>query len=372
LLASIVGDGGISMKVHASRLALLLALLFVLSSAWTQEKKAAVIEFSSGEDLVVIRKGRKLPPQDPIGLELYQGDQVQTGNGVFVELRLASGGSIVKLAENTTFILDRLGDGQTSLQLVYGRIRAKVGKLSGTEAFSVRSTQAIAGVRGTDFGVDVMASRQASSGSTVTNAYCFEGAVEVTAFVRSSALAVESLEAIPKSFVINAGEMLRVEGVAGKAEAVKGPLEKSIQTFWEDSDQAGRSGSPVGGTATTAKVPVLTEAQRQAAKEKAIHDQGYAEGYELARKEFQKGPDYVPEGFIPVADLESVRKAALTQKAGILAGSVLGVGGAALAISGFYLIQTGSADAGAANLGTGALLSLTALPFLVISLFAGL
>ena len=359
------------MKVKASRHAILIAMLVVSSFAWTQGKAAAVVEFSSGEDFVVIRKGRKLVMQDPIGLELFQGDQLQTGDGVFVELRIVSGNAIVKLAENTTFVLERLGDGQTSMQLVYGRIRAKVERIAGTDSFSIRSTQAIAGVRGTDFGVDVVASRQVSLGSTVTNAYCFEGAVEVTAFVRSEALAAESLEAIPKSFVIGAGEMVKVEGAAGKAEAVKVPLEKAIQGFWKENDYVSQADTEPAKPDPAKKEPALTEAEARAIQDKSIRDQAYAEGYEIARKEFYKGPDYVPDGFVPVAELETMRKAAGKQEAGIIAGTILGVGGAAFAISGYYQLMTGDADGGASTLSTGALLSLTALPFLVFSIFTG-
>jgi hypothetical protein len=346
-------------------------MLFVCSSAWTQEKAVAVVEFSNGDDFIVIRKGRKLAAQDPIGLELLQGDQLQTGDGVFVELRIISGNAIVKLAENTTFVLERLGDGQTSLQLVYGRIRAKVERISGADSFSIRSTQAVAGVRGTDFGIDVVASRQSSLGSTVTNAYCFEGVVEVTAFVRSDALAAESLEAIPKAFVIGAGEMVKVEGAAGKAEAVKVPLEKAIQGFWKDNDYVSQVEPDASKPAPPVKAPALTPAEERAIKDKAIRDQAYAEGYDVAKKEFYKGPDYVPEGFVPVEDLEKIRKDAHSQRAGVIAGTVLGIGGASFAVTGYYQLMTGNSDGGASNLSTGALLSLTALPFFVLSLFAG-
>jgi|JFJP01.1.fsa_nt_gi hypothetical protein len=359
------------MKAKITRIAIFVVLLFVWTSAWTQDKAVAVVEFSNGDDFIVIRKGRKLANQDPIGLELFQGDQLQTGDNVFIELRIISGNAIVKLAENTTFVLEKLGDGQTSMQLVYGRIRAKVERLSGTETFSIRSTQAVAGVRGTDFGVDVVASRQAAQGSTVTNAYCFEGAVEVTAFVRSDALAAESLEAIPKTYVIGAGEMVKVEGAAGKAEAIKVPLEKAIQGFWKENDYVSIVDPKAVKPASAAPVPALTEAEERAVKDKAIRDKAYAEGYDVARKEFYKGPDYVPDGFVPVEELEKIRKASGSQRAGVIAGTMLGIGGAAFAVTGYYQLMTGDTDAGTSKLSTGALLSLTSLPFLVLSIISG-
>jgi hypothetical protein len=282
-----------------------------------------------------------------------------------VELQLSGGSAVVKLAENTTFILERMSDGQTSLQLVYGRIRAKVEKLAGTETFSVRSVQAIAGVRGTDFGVDVVASRSVSVATTTTSAYCFEGSVEVTAFVQSDVLAAESLEPIPRAFVIESGEMVTVEGETGKSEAVKTTLDESIQSFWQSNDYVIEAEAPI-----TAPSVAATQAAAPQADEKAIFEQGYERGYAEAKAAFEPDPDYVPEGFLSVEEAEAIRTAARLQKGGILAGAMIGAGGAALAVRGFILMQGGDAEGGAADLRSAAIVSAMAVPFLVLSLFS--
>ena len=363
------------MKASIDRRVIACALALVASGAWAQGRAAAIVEYSSGDDLIVIRDGRRLPGQDAIGLELYQGDQVQTGKGVFVELRLSSGGSVIKLSENTTFILERLSDGQTSMQLVYGRVRAKVEKLTGTEAFSLRSSQAVAGVRGTDFGLDVVASRLATA-SMATNVYCFEGSVEVTAFVKSDAQAAESLEAIPRAFVIAAGEMVRVEGSAGKAEATRGAVEQSIKDFWSANDYSSVSSvlapvaAPVatGAPAAAATVAPAAGAAEDSASLTELYEAGYDRGYADAKARFEPAPDFLPEGALGKEGVAAFRASARLQKGGIIAGGLCGLGGAGLAVTGFILTQAGDAAGGTVMLETGAVLSAMAIPFLALSL----
>ena len=365
------------MKAILTRLALASAMLVAALGVWAQEPIAASIEFSTGDDIVIIRGGRRLPFKDPIGLELLEGDQVQTGKGVFVEMRLGLGGAVLKLAENTTFVLERLDDGQTSIQLVYGRIRAKVARLAGTDTFSVRSAQAIAGVRGTDFGLDVMASRSSSSGSpsvgTMTRAYCFEGAVEVIAFIRSGAIAAEALEAIPRTYMIEAGEMVRIESDVGKAEASKGSVDEAIRAFWTTNDYVLEASSSLVAPFTTAAGGKPSAAE-SAAEDKAIFERGYASGYETARAEFGiapgRGTDSVPEGFVSQEEVDAIRKTANLRLGGIIAAGLMGVGASAAAIQGFVMIGAGDTAGGITVLGAGAIVGAGAIPFLLLSLFA--
>lgn len=325
------------------------ALSLVAASAWAEDA-AAIIEFSSGDDVIVIRGGRKLAAEDPIGLELFQGDQVQTGKGVFVEMRLSGGGSVVKLAENTTFVLERLSDGQTSLQLVYGRVRAKVERLSGADSFSVRSSQAIAGVRGTDFGLDVVASRSALA-ATATNAYCFEGAVEVTAFVRSDAQVAESLEAIPRAFVILAGEMLRVEDSKAGTEATKSAVDTSIREFWTENDY------------------VLEVTDEAPAAVSATYEDGYAKGLADAKASLAAAA-FVPEGFVSAEEVAAIRAAARRQAGGLIAGGLVCAGGLALAVRGYVMTESGDVEGGNDSYMAGAVVSAMSLPFFTLALFS--
>lgn len=347
------------MKTQRAPFVGVFACLVLGMSAWADGTVAAVVEYASGGDVIVLRSGRRVPVSDPIGMELMEGDQVQTGKGVFLEMHLISGGAVIKLAENTTFVLERLSNGDTTLKLVYGRIRAKVEKLAGTDSFIVKSTQAIAGVRGTDFGLDVMVSRSVAPGSTTTNVYCFQGFVDVTALLTTATQAAESLEAVPRASLITAGEMVRVEVVSGVVQASKTSLDESIREFWQTQDT--RSGEEsAGSTEPLAPSTVLDE---------SAFDQGYASGYDDAKKLFDAGAQE-PGDILSRDEAEALRKAARLQRGGIIAGALVGSGGAATAIYGLALVAQGDTDQGLNALTAGAIISASSLPFLILSLFA--
>jgi len=344
------------MKSQRALFACVFACLALGVSAWA-DGAAAVVEYASGVDVIVLRSGRRVPISDPIGLELMEGDQVQTGKGVFLEMHLLSGGAVIKLAENTTFVLERLADGKTSLRLVYGRIRAKVEKLAGTDSFVIKSQQAVAGVRGTDFGLDVMAARSAVLGSTTTNVYCFQGYVDVTALLRTDAQAAESLEAIPRASLITAGEMVKVEVVSGAVQASKTALDQSISEFWNTVD----SRSSEESTEPTEALPPASGNGQSA------FDQGYASGFEDAKNQFDKASGLTGD-IVSRDEAEALRRAARLQRGGIMAGALVGAGGAVSAAYGLALIAGGDTDQGLNAMTAGAIISACALPFLVLSL----
>lgn len=372
--ASILGShrsptrAGGSRARRPRRMALVGAMLALATlDAAAAGPAAAVVEFSSGDDIVVIRDAKRLAFSDPIGLELRQGDQVQTGKGVFIELRLASGGSVIKLAENTTFVLERASDGQTAARLVYGRLRAKVERLTGSDTFSIASAQAVAGVRGTDFGMDVVAGRASAraAAATVTTAYCFEGAIEVTAYVRSDAQAAESLEAIPRVFTVAAGEMLRVEGNDERTEARKRPLEKTIESYWDLNDYvSAATAKPVPEPAAEAPAEPAASPAGAEALDEAFRE-GRVRGAAEAREE--------AAARIAALEAEAGKAAALERalnlnKAGAGIGLGICVAGGGLALSG-YLLAASDPALGQALLHAGAITSASALPFLALTLF---
>lgn len=357
------------------------SMLAVLpGQAGAQDKAAAIIEYSSGDDIVVIRAGKRVPADDPIGMALFSGDQVQTGRGVFVELRLAGGSSVIKLAENTTFVLERVAGGQTSLRLVYGRLRAKVEKLAGSDSFSVASAQAIAGVRGTDFGVDVIASRGKTAGNNNTRAYCFEGSVQVTAFVKTDATAKagEGLEPVPKVFMVEPGQMVSVEGDADATGAVQSPIETQILEYWQDNDYVGQTAKAIeertGDVDLSAIVMTPVAPEAPPSELELEYRRGFEEGYRASKKEAQaasgSASGAVPAGFVSEAELAAMKRAMMLQKAGVIAAGMATLGGAAMAIDGYIDLQNGNQDQGISSLAIGAAISAASLPFLVLSLFA--
>ncbi|MDD5305911.1 MAG: FecR family protein [Deltaproteobacteria bacterium] len=95
---------------------------------------------------------------------LYPGDTVETGDDGTVDIYF-SDGSISRLDPGSEFTI--LGDGESTVQendkdniitrirlkLFSGKIWSKVARLASKSEFSVETTSAIAGVRGTEFGV---------------------------------------------------------------------------------------------------------------------------------------------------------------------------------------------------------------------------
>ena len=154
-------------------------------STGTGEKAFGIIIYADGKELSIFRKGEyisyDLANVDVVGLPLLPGDMIQTDKGTFLEIQLHPTKSVLKIAENTTFSVQNLEtSGGGGFELTYGRVRAKVDKLTGRDPFSIRGRGAVAGVRGTDFGFDYIADKEATGLTAATKVYCFEGSVAVT------------------------------------------------------------------------------------------------------------------------------------------------------------------------------------------------
>jgi hypothetical protein len=370
-----------------------LIMILLLSSyipLFGQERLMATIEFASGDDVLVIRSGRRLNFPDPFGLELLEGDQVQTGRGVFVELRLRSGGAVIKLAENTTFMLERMANGETALSLVYGRVRAKVDKLAGTDTFTIRSATSVAGVRGTDFGVDVLARQQASASLNLTRTYVFDGSVTVTALLRSSPLAAEGLEPVPREYTLQAGEMVVVSRVDTVTEAEKSGIETEIMKFWSTNDfstidapslltlpksqETSMARSDMGELKDITATPMLSDATKESLDEafKRGYSTGYPAGFDAAMATVPKEPspqEYVlPEGLLSLEESRRIKQALTLQKGGVIAGSILITAAAGLAGGAIWQMESGDTDKSMDNFRLAVIISVSSLPFFFAAL----
>lgn len=246
--------------MKATTYALAAGLLAALTPSWAQSpaKAAAEIVYFEGKDLSVLRAGKPLSVGDPIGLELFQDDQVQTGSKSTAEILLKSKGAVVKLSENTVLSLRGLGAETTSLELLYGRVRSKVAKLAAKDSFEIRSSSVVAGVRGTDFGCDLVAPRSlsgaAGSGSApLVRVYCFSGSVEVslqplaTPAAAAGPAAAASAGAppaplpLPAPILVEAGKMVLVDLGSSQAASAPPPLEakpldEDLRRFWTAND----------------------------------------------------------------------------------------------------------------------------------------
>lgn len=380
---------GVSMKKYLPGL---VVMIFLISCVplFGQERPMATIEFASGDDVLVIRSGRRLNFSDPFGLELLEGDQVQTGRGVFVELRLRAGNIVIKLADNTTFRLERMADGETALALVYGRVRAKVDRLAGTDTFTIRSATSVAGVRGTDFGVDVLATQQAAASLNLTRTYVFDGTVTVTALLRSGPLAAEGLEPVPREFTLQAGEMVVVNRVDAATEAEKTTIETDILKFWSTNDfstidvpsliHAPKSQetiiakSSAGEEELASGAPTLPDVST-ALLEDAFnrgYSLGYPEGFDAALATVPAAPALqelvLPEGLLGIDESRRIKQALALQKGGVLAGSLLISAAAGLAGGAMWQLESGDTDNSMSNFRLAAIMSISSLPFFFAAL----
>ncbi len=237
----------ISMKeLSTARNVFFVLILFIIAvpvfTQSTGSEPSAVVIYADGEGFDVIHEGEStyfdINSSDNIeGVELFSGDIINTSAGTFIEIQLTPSENLVKVSENTSFTVketDKSGGG--SFELNYGRVRAKVVKLFGLEKFRISGPTMVAGVRGTDFGYDIIADR-ASSGEQISSVYCFEGEVAVEAIPTAEESSLE----VSKPVIIRADEMVNVvkneESLEIKLNTE--PLSTEIRTFWNENDFKG-------------------------------------------------------------------------------------------------------------------------------------
>ncbi|WP_319562280.1 FecR family protein [Marispirochaeta sp.] len=121
------------------------------------------------------------------GMDLMPGDRIKTGQ-TGAEIRLDPNGSIIRLSHNTEFVIERLQKDEQSANeftLFGGKLRAVAAKLGFFKRnnYSIQTPSAVAGVRGTDFGLEVI---PAASDS----AFVFEGVIEYTSLTSGQSLSL--------------------------------------------------------------------------------------------------------------------------------------------------------------------------------------
>ena len=172
-------------------LSFFLIITVVLTVSAQERESYAFVIYADGYDMTIYRNDELLTydvvRDNVIGMPLLPGDLIQTDAETFVELQVMPSRTVIKVAENTTFRIEEIGGtGGGSFDLAYGRLRARVDRITGNEEFRIRGRSAVAGVRGTDFGYDFVATREGSVDAE-TQVYVFEGSVEVTETVGEGA-----------------------------------------------------------------------------------------------------------------------------------------------------------------------------------------
>jgi hypothetical protein len=203
---------------------------------FAQEKplqRAGTIVHATGGGFEIIRSGIRRsydPSIDYVeGSDIFYGDHINTFKSSFIEILLEPGDRLIRVSEQTSFSVPdamRGRDGGASIDLTYGRIRARVQRLVQGRSFEMRGPSAAAGVRGTDFGYDILAipaGKEADSLAVFpeSNIYCLEGTIVV------SPLAEDNDQG---AITLSAGEMVVEKDKTGFHRKA---LDQDLIDFWE-------------------------------------------------------------------------------------------------------------------------------------------
>ena len=141
-----------------------MVVLLLVTPVFIAAEDAATVVYADGDGFTIIRRSgdeerRTWEDPDFIGVGLADGDTILTDDRTFLELRMNTNNSVVRVSENTSFEISQGGasGGDTRLAVTYGRVRAAVQRIRGSREFEIRGQSVVAGVRGTDFGVSVLA-----------------------------------------------------------------------------------------------------------------------------------------------------------------------------------------------------------------------
>ena len=135
-----------------------LFLVFISITFAQDGGQFAVLEYFENPDEILITSadGEDLFPD--FGMELLPGDRVKTIETV-AEIRLDPNGSLIKIGQNTEFVIDTLQDLEgaeaNTFSLLSGKLKM-VAARSGSEKYQVQTLTAVCGVRGTIFGLEVL------------------------------------------------------------------------------------------------------------------------------------------------------------------------------------------------------------------------
>ncbi|MEX2444713.1 MAG: FecR domain-containing protein [Alkalispirochaeta sp.] len=168
------------------RIVLVSVLFFAAAMAFAQSDPVAILEYFDDDQELQIRDADDFDVNFYIGIALNPGDQIITED-TSAEIRLEPNGSIIRVSPDTRFIVEGLqgreGAQENSFAMERGRMRMVASRLiQGDESrYSVRTPTAVAGVRGTDFGLTAIP-EQAEEGAETAEAaveelYVFSGEV---------------------------------------------------------------------------------------------------------------------------------------------------------------------------------------------------
>lgn len=214
---------------------------------------------AEGASVTVVRDNREMALEDARGFQLAPGDLLQTGRKTSVEFTTASRISVVKVAENTTLKIRSLeGPEGVRIELIYGRLRARVQASPGGPAYAISSGGTVAQSSGADFGLDSVISKASRQGQARTSVYCFEGEVKVDA-AADPRFPVEATENLL------AGRMAESRLEEGRVLLFQTDMQADIGDFWKANAYRSPDAAlvAVAAPAPLPEPPAATEAKAE-------------------------------------------------------------------------------------------------------------
>lgn len=206
-----------------------------MGAAWAQAAPFGEIEYVEGT-ATVTRSGQNLGDAN-IGDLVYPDDMIKTATDglVVIALDKSTGmrGNLTIKAKTAAYLRvtrDQAGV-KSGIDLLAGQIASKLGKLAGSPSFQVSTESAVAGVRGTEFGV-------ATSVNGSILIYCSEG--EVSANDGKETVAVPAGNAVEKrpaerlrrlAAAISSPEQFEQRWLADEIEAFRVNAPKALADF---------------------------------------------------------------------------------------------------------------------------------------------
>jgi len=220
-----------------------IVVFLIMGAVLLAQGPYATVAYAEGRQFSVIRAGipvsYNVDNPEVFGMSIERGDILQTGPGTYLEISIHPVSASVQIAENTSFRCDADESGMNSKgDLYYGRVRAKVGRLSGSSSYRIRSPALVAGVRGTDFGLAHLLVRSPASdeateevpvSSVLNRVFCFDGSVLVAPVSESD------LEHV----VLGRGEMIEASTSNMPVDSIppinleKEPVSHEVTEFWK-------------------------------------------------------------------------------------------------------------------------------------------
>jgi hypothetical protein len=188
--------------------------------------------YAEGADFVLTTKGQRTvykvgELRSLYSLALNKADTIQTGSGGTVEISLLPGNTLVKLAENTTFVFNGSEDrgGGISLKLLYGRLRIKSGEYE-TREISLQAGNGMVSFRDGDMGFDFIV-QPSVSGATFSQPF-----LRVYGFSGNALLSVLNTTANIPRVPIGAYETVSLELFTPLSLVERRPLAQDSVSFW--------------------------------------------------------------------------------------------------------------------------------------------